>query len=97
VPPPQFAEGEVEFVLAAVGGQVAQDGRGHNPARPYRGRYAQHIRQHRTDQLSVYLLPKERIDIGVALLATGTKQCQVFPIADAGHELDPQQVRQSEA
>ena len=48
----------------------------------------------RRQQLPVDRPPKQHINVLVAGLCTGPKKDQPFPIADAGHELNAQQVRE---
>ena len=46
------------------------------------------------DELPVNDLGKKRIDMAVVDGARGPKELEVFPVADARHQLNPQQMRQ---
>ena len=64
--PAELAEGEVEPVLAAVGGEPAQDGRGQQAAGFHRERDAQHVRQVRVDQIPVDGGGEQLVDVLIA-------------------------------
>ena len=69
---------------------------GFDPAGADRDRHAQHFRQHCLDEIPIDRLGEEQVDVFVAHLGPGAEEVQPLPIADAGLELDAQQVRKPE-
>ena len=92
----QLLEGLIEAVLPAVGPELAQQGRGRDPARPDREDHAQHVGQVRLDERPIDHVREQRVDVLVARGLRGPEERQALPVANPGHEVDAQQVGEAE-
>ncbi len=48
------------------------------------------------DQVPVDVLGEERVDVVVARFGVGTAEVETLPVADAGHQLDAEQMSKRE-
>lgn len=91
----QLSKCLVEPVLFTVSAQLAQQRRGSHASRFNREHDPQHIGQMGLDQMPVYRIREQRVNMGEGCLLVRAIHRQVFPVADARHQGDSQQRRQA--
>src|SRR5216683_7965898 len=89
---PEFTERLVEFVSAAIGAQLAQNGGWSDRASFHREHDAQHIREVRFDQVPIDRIREQCLNMGVVRIWTGLGEVKIFPVPDSGHEDNTQQI-----
>ncbi len=89
---PEFTERLVEFVPAAIGAQLAQNGGWSDRASFHREHDAQHIREVRFDQVPIDRIGEQRLNMGVVRILTGSIEVEIFPVPDPRHKGNAQQI-----
>jgi hypothetical protein len=89
---PQFLEGLIEFVFAAIDPQFAQNRRGGDFACFHGKGNANHIWQVGFNQRPIDGIRKELVNVLILHVRIWTKELEVFPVPNSGHQRDSEQM-----
>ncbi len=92
----KLAKREGQLVFAGVRCEPPENGGRSDPAVSNGNGYSQHVRPKRGNQLPVHFLRKQCIDVLVAVFEASAIKTKVLPMPNARHQLDSEQMGQSE-
>lgn len=92
----EFTKSKIESVFATGGAKSAQDGGGGNASGLNGQDNAPHVGEMGLDQLPVDGVGIQGFGMRIVKSFVGLKEREVFPVADAGHELNAQQIGKTE-